>query len=444
MENNKLAVDISLLSVLKFAVPSMCMMAVMSLYVMVDAIFVANFVGDLALSAVNIVYPLLSVIVAVAIMLATGSAAIVARKMGEKRYDEARSNFSFIVATAFSFALGVTLLLLVFLEPILWKIGGTDLLMPYCLDYAHFLLPFLPLCMLQVLFQYYFTTAGKPQIGLILTILAGCANVFLDWLFIVHLDFGIIGASLGTGAAYFIPAVFGVTYFSLNRKGTLYFVRPKKSLKLLKDACINGSSEMVVHISIAVMTIIFNLQMLRLLGENGVAAITIVQYSEFLLSAVFMGYASGVSPLIAYNFGTGNQEHLKKLLGISAKVLLVLAVTIFACANIFAHNIVTVFTPANSAVYEIATPGLKLFAFSFVFSGVTIFTSAFFTALSNGKVSGCISFVRTFCILIPTLIWLPYVIDVNGVWLAVPIADFLSMFISIGCLRKFRKRYGYY
>lgn len=444
MENNKLAVDIRLSSVLKFAVPSMCMMAVMSLYVMVDAIFVANFVGDLALSAVNIVYPMISIIVAIAIMLATGSAAIVARKMGEKRYVEARENFSFIVASAFSFALGVTLLLTIFLEPILWKIGGTDLLMPYCLDYAHYLLPFLPLSMLQMLFQYYFTTAGKPHIGLALTILAGCANVFLDWLFIVHLDFGIIGASLGTGAAYFIPAVVGVSYFSLNRKGTLYFVKPKKSLKLLKDSCINGSSEMVVHSSIAIMTIIFNLQMLRLLGEDGVAAITIVQYSEFLLSAVFMGYASGVSPLIAYNFGTGNKVHLQKLLRISVKVLAVLAFTIFVCANIFADNIVMVFTENGSSVYEIATPGLRLFALSFVFSGVTIFTSAFFTALSNGKVSGGISFVRTFCILLPTLIWLPYVIDVSGVWLAVPIADFISMFVSLACLRKFRKRYGYY
>lgn len=434
--HNKLARDYNFLSLLKFSIPTIIMMVFMSLYTMVDGIFVSRLIGTNALAAVNIVYPILSIVIAMGVMLGTGGSAIVASKMGEGKFAEARQDFTFLTIVGIIIGLVITIIGLFFLEPILRFLGASTEIYQYCYEYARPLVFFAVPGILQMLFQMFFVAAGKPALGLTVTILGGAANIVLDYVFIAVFDWGIRGAAVATGIGYCIPGGLGLIWFLIDRKNYLHFVKPAANPKVLLHTLTNGSSEMVANLSAAIITYLFNIIMMHYLGEDGVAAITIVLYAEYLLIAIYLGYSSGVAPILSYNHGEGNIPRLKKLFKMSIGSMLGTSVLTFIGALLFAGPLVRIFAPSGTPVYAMAVHGFHLYAASYLFKGVNIFASSMFTALNDGKTSAMLSFMRTLVFIVLGFITLPYLLEVNGVWLAVPFAEFLSILLSAYCLRR--------
>lgn len=311
---NKLAKNYHFFSLLQYAFPTIVMMVFMSMYSIVDGVFVSRLVSTNALAAVNIVFPLLNVVMAVGIMLGAGGSAIIARKMGEGNNGQARQDFTLIVVIGIGLGALLMAIGILLIEPLLHFLGANEAVYDLGLVYAKTILIFTIPSILQMLFQMFFVTAGKPALGLTITLLGGAANIVLDYVFISIFQWGIAGAAAATGIGYSIPGLFGLLWFSLNRKGTLYFVKPVKNQGVILHTLTNGSSEMVTNLSAAVITYLFNKMMMKYLGEDGVAAITIVLYVEFLLVAVYLGFSSGIAPILSYNYGEGNRLQLKRII----------------------------------------------------------------------------------------------------------------------------------
>lgn len=441
--HNGIAQEFNLISLLRFVAPTVVMLVFMSLYQMVDAVFVSKFVGENALSALNIVYPFPSIVIAVSIMLATGGSAIIARNMGEGKEKEAKENFSFIVLVGAVIGVAIATAGILFIEPLIYMLGATPSLYDYCYEYLFILVLSVPLSVFQMLFQSFFVTAGKPHLGLTLTVLGGASNIVLDYVFIVLCGFGVSGAALATSIGYSIPGLFGLIYFAVSRKGTLYFVKPVFRWGVLFKCCINGLSEMVNNLAVAVTTFLFNVLMLKYAGEAGVAAITIVLYAQFLMTSAFMGFSSGIAPVVSFNYGSGNVRQLKKIFKISVWVITVVSAAVFVIAETCSDVVIMVFTPAGSEVFGLTKYGFAIFSFSFLCTGMNIFASALFTAFSNGKISAILSFLRTFVFLTACLLFLPLFWGVDGIWLAVPVAEVMALFVSVYYLVRFKKVYQY-
>lgn len=440
--SKSIAKKFNFISLLQFALPSMIMMVFMSLYTIVDGIFVSRLLGSQALSATNIVYPVLNVLIAVGVMLATGGSAIIARKIGEKQEQAAREDFTMLVTVGVLFGAVAMIAGNIGITPLVRMLGATEKILSDSTTYLSVLLFFAPACMLQLLFQSFFVTAGKPGMGLTVIIFGGITNAVLDYVLMGPLQMGIAGAAIATGAGQVIPAAAGLIYFSVIKK-ELYFVKPKLKGGVLLESCLNGSSEMVTNLSTAIVTYLFNIIMLKFLAEEGVAAITIVLYGQFLFNALYLGFSIGVAPVISYNYGSKNTEMLQRVYRICKIFTMISSVTVAIMALIGSPIIVEIFTPKGSATYEIARRGFFLFSFNYLFAGMNIFASGMFTALSNGKVSAIISFMRTFVFIVASIITLPYLLGVDGVWLAVPLAECLTIFISLYFFKSRQKQYGY-
>lgn len=400
----------------------------MGLYTVVDTIFVARFVDTNALSALNIVCPVINLTVGLGTMLATGGSAIVARKMGAGEHTRAAQDFTLIIGAGVLFGALIAVLGIIFIDRIIWGLGASSVLVPYCKEYLFILLLFAPASILQVLFQNLIVTAGRPGIGMVLGFSAGIANILLDYIFMVPLQMGIMGAALGTGAGYMIPAVIGLLFFSAG-KSNLSFKKPVIDISVLTKSCSNGFSEMVSQAAAAVTTFLFNRIMMKLLGENGVAAITIIIYTQFLLSALFIGFSMGVAPVISYNYGKRDGKQLKNVLSICMRFIILVSISVFVLAFLFGSPLVRIFSEQGTPVYEIARNGFLIFPFSFLFCGLNIFASATYTALSNGTLSAFLSFLRTFGLITVLLLTLPDFFGVTGVWLAVPVAELLTLIV---------------
>ncbi|MBU9744009.1 MATE family efflux transporter [Lachnospiraceae bacterium ASD3451] len=431
----RLAQDFHLLSLLQFVAPSIVMMLFMGFYTIGDTAMVSRFIHTNALSAVNIVCPVINLIVGLGTMVATGGSAIIARKMGSGNEKEACRNLTLLILTGILLGILLAVVGIFFLDHIIRGLGASRLLYPYCRDYLFVLLLFTPASMLQVLFQTLLITAGHPGYGMLLSVSAGIANLLLDYLFMVPLDMGIAGSALGTGIGYLLPAGFGLVFF-IRTKGTLRFCRPLWDFGVIRESCLNGSSEMVSQAASAVTTFLFNRVMMKHLGENGVAAITILIYSQFLLTTLYIGFSMGAAPIISYNYGSGNRPRLRKVLRLCLAFLSVASVLLFVLSFTCASGLVGIFCPRESDVYKIALDGFSIFSFSFLLCGFNIFTSAVFTALSNGKTSALLSFLRTFGFITAGLIVLPWFLGIPGVWLAVPLAEAATLVIALICLSK--------
>ncbi len=429
-------------SLLRFAFPTIVMMVFMGLYTIVDTIFVARFVSTDALSAINIVCPVINLTVGLGTMIAAGGSAVVSRKMGAGLEQEAKEDFTLLILAAAGIGAAILICGTLWLNPILLALGASERLLPYCRDYLGLLLLFLPANVIQTVYANLFVTAGKPGLGFGLSVLAGLANILLDYVFIVPGGMEIRGAALGTGLGYLIPAAAGTVFFFRNR-GALSFVKPRWRGALLTESCLNGSSEMVGQLAAALTTFLFNLTMMERLGEDGVAAVTIMIYSQFLLNTLFIGFSMGVAPVIGFHYGSGNRKQQRKILSICIRFLAAASLLIFALSISGGSLVVRMFTPDASRVYEIAAAGFPVFSVSFLFCGFNIFTSALFTALSNGKVSAVLSFLRTFGLLCGGILLLPRFFGITGVWMAVPMAEGIMFFVSLGCLIYYRERYHY-
>lgn len=439
---NPLAKNFTLKSLLQFAFPTILMMVFMGLYTIGDTIIISRLVNTNALSALNIVTPVINVTIGLGTMLATGGSAIVARKMGEGNTKRASQDFTLIVLAGAILGVIVAILGNLFIDKIIWGLGASEILFPYCKQYLFILLMFTPASIMQVLFQNLIVTAGKPGFGMVLSISAGAINVLLDYIFVVPMNMGIAGSALGTGVGYLIPTVIGILFFS-KAKGVLRFQKPVIDFHVLWESGSNGFSEMVSQIATAVTTFLFNIMMMKLLGENGVAAITIIIYTQFFLTTLYIGFSMGVAPVISYNFGSKNYERLKKIFRICLLFICTVSSAVFAAAMLFASPLICIFSPIGTPVYEIARQGFMIFPISFLFCGFNIFASAAFTALSNGKVSAIISTLRTFVFISIALLILPQFFNVIGVWIAVPLAELLTVFVSLAFLLKNRNVYHY-
>lgn len=415
---------------IRFAFPSMIMMVVMSVYTVVDGVFVSVYVGTDALSSVNIILPLYSLLLAIGIMFGTGGTAYVSKLLGQGKQVEAKRAFTLIIISAVALTSAIALLIYAFNESIFRMLGADDVLLPYCKEYFLILLIFTAPIILQVAFQDFMIANGKPVLGFILTIAAGLANVLLDYVFIVVCNMGIKGAAIATGIGNTIAAVGGLIYFSVTR-GSLKFAIPKVNIKCVLLSCYNGSSEMVSNISNAIVIMVFNLYMMKTVGSDGVAAVTIICYAQFLINALYIGFSIGVAPIIGYNYGARELKYLNKMLTSCYLFVLGSSVVLFLISYFSSGVLTSVFSSKGSAVQILAEHGMKLFSIGFIFSGLNIFTSAMYTALSNGKISALISFMRTLFFTLISLYSLTALFGIDGLWLAIPVAEFVTL---IGCI----------
>lgn len=440
---NALSRSFTTRSLLRFALPNTVMMVFLSLYTIVDGIFISRYVGTLALSAINMAYPLNCLQMALGIMLASGGSAVIARKMGQGHDQAARRDFTCVVAV--SAAIGVVFLAAggLFLDEMLHLLGTSPAQMDPCRTYTRILLLFAPAFFLQTAYQVLFVTAGRPGLGLGLTVAGGLANVVLDIAFMGPLDMGIAGAAVATVIGYCIPAVAGTVYFFVNRRGSLYFVPFRVDWAMLAKTCGNGSSEMVTNIANAITTFLFNILFLRYWGEDGVAAITIVMYFQFVLTAVFFGFSMGVAPVVSYKYGARDTMQLRQIFRCCLLFVAACSLGAYVLSRVSIGLCLEAFTQAESAVYAITMEGFPLYAGSFLLMGVSIFASSLFTAFSDGLVSALISFARTFLFLVGMLLVLPQLLGKPGIWLAVPAAECLGLAVSVGFLLWGRRKYGY-
>ena len=431
MAHQELERKISIGSLLQFAFPSIIMMIVMSLYTIIDGIFVSRLVGTAALSAVNIAYPLLSFVIALGTMFGTGVSAVVSIKMGEGRYKEARENISFITLVAVLTGCVIAVVSFLFLEDFIYLMGADDSIYQLCYDYLFPLLFFQPANILQLEFQSLFVANGKPYIGLGVTVAGGVANMVLDYVFIYTFDMGIAGAAIATGIGCSIPALYALVYFLFNRKVNLYFVRPKADWRVLFKTMTNGSSEMVTNLSACITTFLFNIILMRIVGQDGVAAISILLYIDFMLISVSYGYSMGIAPLISYNYGKKDIEKLHKLYRISLWFCVGVGIFMTSGTLLSSKGLALVFADRGSAVYNLTVSGLKIYAFGYLFKGFNIFTSAMFTAYGDGRISATLSFLRTLVFLVVLLLALPLFMGVEGVWFAPVLAEILAIVLAL-------------
>lgn len=441
--NSSLAKKHSFFSLILFTLPNIIMMFFLSLYIIVDGIFIARFVGTTALSAVNMIYPLISLQMAIGIMVSSGGSAIIAKKLGEKKEHESRQNFSLIIAVITFVGIIIALLGNLFINQIIILLGANEIQFDLCRTYGRILLMFSPFFFLQTAFQAFFVTAGKPTIGLIVTVIAGFVNIILDYILIVIFQMGIAGAAIGTGIGYCIPAIIGLFYFGVLRTNTLHFTKPTFDLNVLYKACSNGTSEMISNLSNAVTTFLFNYAFMKYYGVDGVAAITIVLYFQFVFTSIYFGYSMGVAPIISFKYGSGDTLQLKKIFKFSIIFLSFSSIFAYTVSTSILDSILIIFTQKESNVFDIITNGFPIFSITFLFMSFNIFTSALFTAFSDGRISGIISFCRTFVFLVGAILLLPMFLSEKGIWLSVPIAEALGIIVSIFFLIVNKKKYKF-
>lgn len=431
-------------SLLMFAMPTIIMTVFMSLYTMVDGIFVANFVSADALAGLNLVIPALSVLVSLSVMVSAGGSVVISRKLGEGKEQEARQDLSMIVLLTVLFGAIITVLGLIFAGPVLRLLGTTDGLYQVAYDYYSVLILFTIPCLLQVQFQYFFVTAGAPNLGLWCVVAGGVSNVILDYVFIVLLGMDIKGAALATGIGYSIPAVVGLLWFSFNRKGLLHFAAPRFRFSTLRESVINGIASMIINLAGATVTWLYNRVIVVYLDEIGISAATIVLYARFMFNSVLSGYSSGVAPVISFNYGRKDFEQVKLLFRTSLKAVLVGSAIVFGASILLRDAIVALFASGEPDLAELARRGIFLFAFSYLFNGVNTFAATLFSSLNNGKLSAVMAFMTTFVFLLGAMFGLPALgLGADGVWLAVPVAELLSLGLTVFLLKRKQKDYHY-
>lgn len=428
---------------IRFVIPSVAMMILTSIYGVVDGLFVSNFVGKTPFAAVNLVIPFTMILGAFGFMLGTGGTALVAKTLGEGRQEEANRIFSMLIY----FALGLGVLLTIFgiavLKRIVIKMGADDAMLRHCMIYGRIVLLGIPFYMLENMFQNFLIAAEKPQLGLIVTIAAGLTNMVLDALFIAVLGWGVAGAAVATALGQCVGGLIPFVYFARKNSSKLSLVKTRLMGGALFHACTNGSSELVSNISMSSVGMLYNAQLMKVAGENGVAAYGVILYVNFIFIAIYLGYAYGSAPIVAFNYGAGKKAELQNVLKKSLKLLLGTGIVLLSIGVLFAGVLSGLFVGYDAQLYAMTVRGLRFYAVSFLLSGFNIFGSSFFTALNNGMVSAAISFLRTVVFEVAAVLILPLFFGLDGVWCAITVAELASILITIGAFSALRKRYQY-
>ncbi|MCI8401049.1 MAG: MATE family efflux transporter [Lachnospiraceae bacterium] len=430
MENqNAYEKPVTLRNIFKFVVPTIAMSVFMSFYTMVDGLFVSNLIGTSALSAINLTAPVIQVVTAISTMLATGGSAVIMRKMGEQKPKEAREDFTFLILV--NVAVGLVMMMLGYslMETIFGSMGLSPEVSGYCTSYlSRYLLFTIPILLMNN-FTLYMIASEKATLSLICSVSGGVLNIVLDYVFIGLLNMGISGAAIATGLGYSVTAVVGLFAFSC-KKSLLHFTKPAFRFKVLASAATNGCSEMATALVTGIITMIFNWTMLRYVGEDGIAAVTIIMYVLMFASSLYTGYSYGVAPMLSYYYGEKNHEKLKKLVSTSLKVIAVISLVTVAASLAATKPLVSVFARPDNPVYDLAVTGNRICTLALFFIGFNIFASGMFTALSNGIVSAVLAFSRSFVFMLITMLILPAVLGVNGIWLATPVAELMALALS--------------
>ncbi len=429
---------------LKFTASPIIMMIFTSIYTIVDGFFVSNCAGKTAFTALNLIYPYIQMLGCLGFMIGTGGSALVAMTLGMG--DEKRANRLFSMLAVATVGIGAifSAIGLALLRPVALLLGATPELLPSCLLYGRILLTFQTAFMLQYLFQSFFIAAEKPKLGLFFTVAAGVTNMVLDFVFVGVMGLGITGAAAATVISQLIGGIGPMFYFARPDNGSLlHFVRPVFSGKALLKACTNGSSELMTNLSASLVGALYNWQLLRLGGADGVAAYGVIMYVSFIFAAIFIGYAQGCAPVVSYHYGADNTDELKNLLRISLRVIAVGGVAMLCFSELLAAPLSRFFVGYDAELLELTTLGMKLYSLSFLLCGFNIFGSAFFTALNNGIVSAVISFLRTLVFQVTAILVLPHLLGMNGIWLSVVAAEIAALFVNAFFLVKNRKKYQY-
>ena len=441
--NIQLSDHFSYRKLMRFTFPSILMLIFTSIYGVVDGFFVSNYVGKTPFAALNFIMPFLMILGAVGFMFGTGGGALIAKTMGEGKQEEANQIFSlFIYVTAI---LGVVLAVLgiLFIGPIAAALGAEGELLRLCIVYGRVCLLALPALMLQYEFQSFFSTAEKPQMGLIITILAGVTNIVLDALFIAVLNGGLVAAAAATVCGQLVGGIIPVFYFARKNPSPLRLTRTAFDKSALWKACTNGSSELMSNISMSVVSMLYNAQLMKYAGENGVAAYGVLMYVNLVFLAAFIGYSVGAAPIISYHFGAGHRSELSSLLKKSLRIIFFFSVSMLALSQILAKPLSQIFVGYDPSLLTLTLRGFQLFSFSFLFAGAAIFGSAFFTALNNGLVSALISFLRTLLFQVAAVLIFPLIWQIDGIWLSVAAAEFLAAVVTTLFILAMRKKYHY-
>jgi len=428
---------------LRFCFPSIIMMVFTSIYGVVDGLFVSNFVGKIPFAAINLIMPFLMILGGFGFMIGTGGSALVAITIGEGYKEKANRYFTMLVI--FTVILGIILSSVgfVFIRPISYLLGATDAMIDDCVIYGRVVFIFNVAFMLQNVFQTFLTTAEKPKLGLAATIAAGFTNMILDAVFIAGLNWGVAGAAFATGISQCVGGIIPLIYFLRPNNSLLQLTKTKMEVKVLLKACINGASELMSNISGSLVSMLYNFQLLRFAGENGVAAYGVLMYIQFIFIAIFIGYTIGTAPIVGYHYGAGNFAELKNMLRKSILLMFLAGIIMMFLAQILASPLAHVFVGYDTALYLMTKHAFKIFSFSFILAGMNIFASSFFTALNNGGISAAISFLRTLVFQMLSVLILPVIFELEGIWWAITVAEVCAFVISQIFIYAKRNKYHY-
>lgn len=428
---------------IRFTIPTIIMMIFTSLYGIVDGIFVSNFVGADAFAAVNLIWPALMILGTVGFMIGTGGSALISKTIGEGKKEKAKEYFSMLIYLLIIVSFVLTVVGEVIIEPTAKILGADESMMQHCVTYGRTLLIFLIPFVLQNCFQSFIIVAEKPTFGLIISICAGAANMFFDFLFMYVFKWGVFGAALATGISQFVGGIIPFVYFCCKNNSPLRFKKAKFDWKAIGQTCINGSSEMLTNLSMSLVNVLFNLQLMKYAGSDGVVAYGVIMYIGFIFTGTYLGYSIGTAPIIGYHYGAENIDELKSLLKKSLKLICITSIVMTILAELSSKILASVFVSYDVELLEFTTRAIRLFSLSYLISGLNIFASSFFTALNNGVVSAAISFLRTLIFQIVMIFALPLVLEIDGLWLSVVFAEIFAVIVSGIFLVANRKKYNY-
>ncbi|MBQ2802520.1 MAG: MATE family efflux transporter [Lachnospiraceae bacterium] len=428
---------------LRFVFPSIVMMIFTSIYSVVDGFFVSNFVGKTPFAAINLIFPFLMIFGALGFMLGTGGSALVAITLGEGNKERANQLFSMLIYLTMISGVVLTIVGLLLLKPVAIALGAQGALLTNCVTYGRILLVTTTAFMLQNVFQSFLVVAEKPQLGLKITVAAGVTNIVFDALFVAILRWGLVGAALATALSQLVGGMIPLIYFVRPNESLLKLTKARLDGGAIWKTCLNGSSELVSNLSMSIVSMLYNMQLMHFAGEDGVAAYGVIMYVNFIFVAVFLGYAIGSAPIISYHYGAGNHSELKNLFYKSNIILLIGGITLTILAELLARPLSHIFVSYDKTLLEMTVWGFRIYSLAFLMSGFNIFGSSFFTALGNGLVSAAISFLRTLVFQVAAVLILPIFFQLDGVWAAIVVAESVALLITVTFFVTMRKRYHY-
>lgn len=421
----------------------MVMMVFTSLYSVVDGFFVSNFVGKTPFAAVNFIMPVLMILGSVGFMFGSGGSALVSKTMGEGEPDKARRLFSLFIYSTFACGVVIAAISFIFIRPLASFMGAEGEMLDKCVIYARILLMSLPFFMLQFEFQSFFITAEMPQMGLVVTVVCGLTNMVLDALFMAVFSWGLVGAAAATAISQVLGGAIPILYFCRPDAGVLRLTKTKIEGKALLKACTNGSSELMSNISISIVSMLYNYQLINYAGENGIAAYGVLMYVNMIFLAIFIGYSTGVAPVVAYHYGAENHSELRGLLKKSYVIVGIFAVVMFGLAELLAKPLAGIFVGYDGELMAMTERAFMLYSVSFLFSGIAIYGSSFFTALNDGLTSALISFLRSLLFQVAAVIILPKLFGIDGIWLSVVAAELVAAVMTVLFIGAKKRKYHY-